>query len=314
MAYINVDEVYILDNTGLQVDMATDIPFADAGFTDAQKEQARKNIAAGGSNPNLLDNAYFVGGGSQLGDGVFPINQRGQSSYTGGGTQLDRWKTWEANDVITLTANGVKFKSPANNGMFQYWSEFPTTKTVTFSAIIDGNIYSVTLPEGDTQYEYIGTGFKIGISRIGKCVYINSQNTEILIAACKLEVGTVSTLANDPPPDFGEELRKCQRYLWVHTFSAYDVVGNGYAESATFGGISIYLPVSMRTGGNPQATYTTLPTAYDGGNVSNLSAMVIASVTGNIARYYVEFSGMQANHAICVMATANTTLTISAEL
>ena len=31
----------------------------------------------------------------------------------------------------------------------------------------------------------------------------------------KLELGPVSTLQNDPPQDYGEELRKCQRYQWV---------------------------------------------------------------------------------------------------
>ena len=53
---------------------------AQTALTDANKAQARTNIDAGKngawSNRNLLDNAYFVGGGSQLGDGVFPINQR----------------------------------------------------------------------------------------------------------------------------------------------------------------------------------------------------------------------------------------------
>ena len=214
------------------------------------------NFTSTGSNRNLLDNWYFVGGGSQLGDGVFPINQRGQSSYTGGGTQLDRWKTWEANDVITLTANGVKFKSPANNGMFQYWSEFPTTKTVTFSAIIDGNIYSVTLPEGDTQYDYIGTGFKIGISRNGKCVYIKSQNTEILIAACKLEVGTVSTLANDPPPDFGEELAKCKRRLrYVPLKRTPVILDGGYS-------VAVVTLTGIEMASSPTASLITAGTAY----------------------------------------------------
>ena len=33
------------------------------------------------------------------------------------------------------------------------------------------------------------------------------------IRAAKLELGTVSTLANDPPMDFGAELLKCQRYF-----------------------------------------------------------------------------------------------------
>lgn len=256
MPTINVNDAYILDETGAEVDKATGLFTKNENATTGEKQMARLNIAAGGSNPNLLDNAYFVGGGSQLGDGVFPINQRGQSSYTGGGTQLDRWKTWEANDVITLTANGVKFKSPNGNGMFQYWSEFPTTKTVTFSAIIDGNIYSVTLPEGDTQYEYIGTGFKIGISRNGKCVYIKSQNTEILIAACKLEVGTVSTLANDPPPDFGEELAKCKRRLrYVPLKRTPVILDGGYS-------VAVVTLTGIEMASSPTASLITAGTAY----------------------------------------------------
>lgn len=256
MPTINVNDAYVLNETGAEVDKVTGLFTKNENATTGEKQMARLNIAAGGSNPNLLDNAYFVGGGSQLGDGVFPINQRGQSSYTGGGTQLDRWKTWEANDVITLTANGVKFKSPNGNGMFQYWSEFPTTKTVTFSAIIDGNIYSVTLPEGDTQYDYIGTGFKIGISRNGKCVYIKSQNTEILIAACKLEVGTVSTLANDPPPDFGEELAKCKRRLrYVPLKRTPVILDGGYS-------VAVVTLTGIEMASSPTASLITAGTAY----------------------------------------------------
>lgn len=314
MAIINVDDAYILNETGAQVDKTTGIPFKNESLTEAEAAQARANIRAGGSNRNLLDNWYFVGGGSQLGDGVFPINQRGQSTYTGGGTQLDRWKTWDGSDTIVLTANGLQYTSPASNGIFQYFPVDLPTNTMTFSVKVSGTIYSVTIAEGTTEARTNIPGGEILVNRPNKAAGIISHNATLLLQAAKLEVGTVSTLANDPPPDFGEELRKCQRYLWVHTFAAYDVVGNGYAASATIGGFSIYLPVSMRTGGNPQATYTTLPSAYGGGNASNLSVMNIASLTGNIARYYVEFSGMQANNAICVMATANTTLTISAEL
>ena len=290
---------------------------AQTALTDANKAQARSNIDAGKngawSNRNLLDNAYFVGGGSQLGDGVFPINQRGQSTYTGGGTQLDRWKTWEANDVITLTANGVKFKSPNNNGMFQYWSEFPTTKTVTFSAIIDGNIYSVTLPEGDTQYEYIGTGFKIGISRNGKCVYMNSQNTEILIAACKLEVGTVSTLANDPPPDFGEELRKCQRYLYIPTFPWYAWTGTlAMATSATDFNWVINTPVPMRQGAIPTIGIT--GSVYINGTAA--SNLTIGNYpVGNLVKISGTSAGMTSGALYPVNTSAdNVSVILSSEL
>lgn len=334
MAVIDVNDAYILNETGAQVDKTTGIPFKNESLTEAEAAQARANIRAGGSNPNLLDNAYFVGGGSQLGDGVFPINQRGQTSYsTGTNTTIDRWKT-EAS-AISVDADGLTWTATGDNNQFEQITEnYKLIEGETYTATIDCDILAgsarlfvggvgypwptvagstVNVSSGITKVTFTFTResgytgqYKLALASVGSCT--------VKLRKFKLEKGTVSTLANDPPPDFGEELRKCQRYLWVHKFAAYDVVGNGYAASTTVGGFSICLPVSMRTGGNPQATYTTLPSAYGGGSAPNLSAMNLASLIGNIARYYVEFSGIPANNSICVMATTDTTITISNEL
>lgn len=57
---------------------------------------------------NLLDNWYFVGGGSQSGNGVFPINQRGQTSYSAAGYGIDRWyRSTTATGNILVNANGL---------------------------------------------------------------------------------------------------------------------------------------------------------------------------------------------------------------
>ena len=65
----------------------------DGGFTGNEQEfnesLAKRNIAI---RRNLLDNWYFVGGGSQQGGGQFPINQRGETSRSGSGGFIDRWK------------------------------------------------------------------------------------------------------------------------------------------------------------------------------------------------------------------------------
>ena len=47
----------------------------------AQQIDDGLNIARGVSNPNLLDNWYFGN----------PVNQKGQTSYTGAGYTIDRW-------------------------------------------------------------------------------------------------------------------------------------------------------------------------------------------------------------------------------
>lgn len=219
MAVINIDDVYILGETGAEVDKVTGLFTKNENATMGEKEMARLNIAAGGSNDNLLDNAYFVGGGSQLGDGHFPINQRGQTSYSGSTYGIDRWRTWASSTTVSLTASGLTFATGTySDGLFQY---FPQGKieslyglTVTASLLLtDGTLYTAT---GVAAAEcWIATeinggyfGYTNGFLRINL-----DANKSITIKAVKLEVGTVSTLVNDVPPDFGEELRKCQRYL-----------------------------------------------------------------------------------------------------
>lgn len=246
MAYINVDEVYILDNTGLQVDMATDIPFADAGFSDAQKEQARKNIGAGGSNRNLLDNWYFVGGGSQLGDGVFPINQRGQTSYTGTQVGIDRWQLSNGNTSVSLSSSGMTIYT--NGSGYGYGGQalnrsFTRDGKYTFSVLLaDGTLYTtpsdtnLTLPSGLLFYFSNDTSVN----------WRNPANTTCeTIAAMKLEKGTVSTLVNDVPPDFYLELEKAKAHYFHIADEAFVCLSNSSANTLT-----VYIPVTTTMASN----------------------------------------------------------------
>lgn len=68
------------------------------------------------SNPNLLDNAYFIGGGSQQGGGQFPINQRGLTEYTAGGYTIDRWRAnISSTSRLLLQPDGVVLSNTAAN-------------------------------------------------------------------------------------------------------------------------------------------------------------------------------------------------------
>ena len=172
-------------------------------------------------HPNLLDNAYFVGGGSQLGGETFPINQRGQTSYTSGGTGIDRWCTdLPSGNGVTLTASGVTLDSGV------YWGQHRVAKdlageTLTLSVMLaDGTIYSGTAVynhEVGVGYTFFGNGLmacyalRLGSSDVAQ--FEISTYTAITVKAVKLEKGTVSTLANDTIPSFVEELRKCQRFF-----------------------------------------------------------------------------------------------------
>lgn len=243
MAYINVDEVYILDNTGLQVDMTTDIPFVDAGFTDAQKEQARANIGAGGTNPNLLDNPFFQ------------INQRSATTITGNTTgefSVDRWRLFGTSTSLTVTSTGVSVYSKTN-GFAQRFDDaigaFLNGKTVTLSVMDDsGNIASGTLIYDNTTLKNTGA-LTIGSYTVtlyaGKSgayqlfSILTGENT-INFRAAKLELGTVSTLANDVSPNYAEELDKCLYY-----FERIKAVTNLGLGTGIGNGTRFYTPFSI---------------------------------------------------------------------
>ena len=202
---------------------------AQTALTDANKEQARNNIDAGKNgawtNPNLLDNWYFVGGGSQLGDGIFPINQRGQSSYTAAGNNgIDRWGGSYCN--IVLNASGLTITSTGyTNNLYQFvpykvWDGL-VGKTVTLSFDVEAITGSWAIAAYNSA---VGTISTTGITSVSfvvpsvadsnKFIGLAGQSGNVItIKAVKLELGTVSTLANDAPPVFSEELAKCQHYL-----------------------------------------------------------------------------------------------------
>ena len=182
------------------------------------------------SRPNLLDNWYFVGGGSQLGDGVFPINQRGQAAYSGAGYSIDRWELG-AGSGITIYSNYVELKSIASpSRRFRQTLTLPAGK-YTFSCLLasgsnnngsaDVNGASITLKEGTlTSYTvtHAGGSFSVSLSS-------GAEGKKINIIACKLELGSYQTLAHNEGTDaipiwvlneipaYSEEFKKCLMYF-----------------------------------------------------------------------------------------------------
>lgn len=190
--------------------------------------------------PNLLDNWYFVGGGSQLGDGLFPINQRGQTIYnSGSGFSLDRWTN---GGQIALSSDYTEFIN-TNSANRKFYSQYPNVSpaaiagmTCTLSVLLDNNVlHTATGVVGavgsGTRRPNIdfGSSFFAEQQADGKfrvCIAV-ATNTTLKVKAVKLELGSYQTLAHNEGteanpnwvlneiPDFGEELLKCQRYLQV---------------------------------------------------------------------------------------------------
>lgn len=89
-------------------------------------------------NPQLLRNAYFVGGGT--GRGVFPVNTQGKSTYSEAGWSIDQWYIRGSLDV-SLQSAGISVVAASQSAYFGLNQPVLNSaaligKTVTLSVLI----------------------------------------------------------------------------------------------------------------------------------------------------------------------------------
>lgn len=238
---------------------------------DQQDQTLRIGVIPRVRNPNLLDNWYFAGGGSQQGGRQFPINQRGDMEYTVGISSnytIDRWRTSRAlvkiqKEGITLAWNESTAETALNGWIQQFFEPgaIDNEQTYTFSVLVEDELITMTgkfVPEikkYGVKYEKI----YIIIHHIGDYATIGVFSEETIprtIKAAKLELGDQQTLAhqnkdgswvlNDPPPNYVLELAKCQRYLQKLYLNEYPDIR---ASLLTTSQIRFAIPtaVTMRT-------------------------------------------------------------------
>lgn len=183
------------------------------------------------SNLNLMDNWYFIGGGSQQGGGQLPINQRGQTEYVGAGYTIDRWnangygKIELGSDGIVMTRAGTYYRIVQK---FDDYTSF-AGKTVTLSMLMDADLFFATFTIGGTGGDGVTIAPNINVYSLGEslplAIQLNQDGSSGKIKAVKLELGAQQTLAhqdadgtwvlNDLPPNKALELAKCQRYAKI---------------------------------------------------------------------------------------------------
>lgn len=232
------------------------------GSAEAIEELKQTKLNVYGRGVNLLDNWYFIGGGSQQGGGQFPINQREQTNYSGAVTCFDRWKSVDPANVTSIEPDGITVVN-----VFQEIENIDSLlgKTLTFSALSADGLTAVTVimpstypstaatPHTDNGSTRVTLRYIAGSVRayLGRKPGVTSP---VKFYAAKLELGDAQTLAhqdaggnwvlNDPPPNFQQELAKCQRYqVPIPTYSRYPVA---YSPSENAFDFVIPVPVTMR--------------------------------------------------------------------
>ena len=226
------------------------------------------------SRRNLLDNPWFT------------VNQRGQNSYTGNAYTVDRWRFQNNSGTCSVVSGGITFSNSASGyGYFTQILDFTMdgAKTYTLSVIADGQVYSaqsgdnITLASG--LLIYFANSSQISIRVPG------SLNSSEVISAVKLELGSVSTLANDAPPNYAEELAKCQRFYWNANLSSTNLGIFGGVAGSQGGSFSLTIPTPV-----PMRAVTPTITAgvqFVRGNGSSITGYTLSTANAAVMNGFI---------------------------
>lgn len=198
--------------------------------------------------PNLLDNWYFGR----------PVNQRGESEYTGSGYTVDRWTAKEG--VVSLSSSGLTLQN--STWLDQIIENLIENRIYTISLLTANGVLlagtgllnkdsfiSVRIDGGgyiDISYHADVSGYYVELARADA-----AQPLSIL--AAKLELGPTQTLAHregdrwvlNEVPEYGDQLRRCQRYYYQVHYNQYETIGFAY-DGPEYAFIIIPLPTEMR--------------------------------------------------------------------
>lgn len=302
----------------------------------SNKQKALRNIG-GRPNRNLLDNWYFVGGGSQQGGGQFPINQRGETSRSGSGGFIDRWKL-SGEGTATLGSDGITLTATTGNLEFMQFLGIPNDRllgeTVCLSGLVDGdllsmstsapeekpsvwtNIINIIKPFGFVQFNYDNTADRFF------CSVIVSAGNSVLLQASKLELGSTQTLAYKDEggnwqlfetPDYAGELAKCQRYFVQFRSEEQRFIGIVHLDSDKYGQGVIWTPVQMRA----IPTVSGAVSFYGGGNNGLVASVAPLGVGATAVRVNITLQDAVSTNSIVFLHSNDIQggpVTLSAEL
>lgn len=228
----------VLQGNGSRVSALSSDSAPTANSNNLVRSGVLYNSLAKKSTPNILDNWYFVGGGSQQGGQQFPLNHRGQTSYTGAAQSLDRWYNNGSGTTLTISSDRIDIAGGESSGYLAQrvaWGPLKG-KPVTYS-ILYNDAGTLKLASGTgtvpTSAPASGTMTITNMNSqvtngTGCGVYLNSSGQltvqigaiagyTVKYLAVKLEVGTDQTLAwmngstyvISEAPNYTEQLERC---------------------------------------------------------------------------------------------------------
>ena len=300
------------------------LSWTEAGTTD----KAYPVIGYSGQDPLITVNGtnYIVGKSAQV------------PGYCTAGYTVDRWFLEQPYN-LKIDATGLHF-TPSNSDSYtnliqkipvEKWTTL-NGKTITVSALTsDGKLLyksGTWTPESGPvvhfdNFEFSSAAFVNAQSyQLGRLYVYAGKSADVL--AVKVELGDTQTLAHQDSsgnwilneiPDFGEQLRRCQRYRWRFCPAKYVGSAIAFGISANAARALIYLPEQMRT--NPTLNFNKNTGLFLTGVDGDIFGMTLALVWTSPNSICVEFqkSGAFApNSVYFVRGDGSSAIDISADL
>lgn len=169
------------------------------------------------SNPNLLDNWFFGR----------PVNQRGKTEYTENWKYgIDRWLC-AGDGKVTIADGHCVFYGAVDQGLSVQMSDILGCTMTASLLLADGTLLTGTAVNTDNSIDipFVSNvdGMYLSLNATdlsGHRRFRTYSAPERAVLAAKLELGSTQTLAHkegdkwvlNEIPDYGEQLRRCQRY------------------------------------------------------------------------------------------------------
>lgn len=217
--------------------------------------------------PNLLDNWYFGN----------PVNQMGGTEWLSSSSSaipcVDRWTWWGqyiTGTRLNLLDDGLQLAKPAEGqGLYQAIiqkvekTRVPVGATVTLSALVKAEADASVVLAINDPYNVLSVQanvwelitFTVNAPSVEQTYSVsiqrNSGGIAFTVKAVKLELGSNQTLAHregdrwvmNEVPNYGDQLRRCQRYFVY--FTKFTSV-SGRAANTNSCQFMVPIPVTLR--------------------------------------------------------------------
>ena len=226
----------------------------------AAAQYARKNDVPA---HNLLDNSDFTN----------PVNQRGQTSYTGNVYTIDRWRSWDSNNITTLNDGSISVSVHIIQNIPK--NCFKDGSTYTFAlCTLDGYIYinsGVYTPGGEGFGDWTHTW--VEPDTYGNMAVYVRLGTYVWAALYEGSY-TADTLPAYVPKGYAAELAACQRYYKKIT------IGNGFMNIVGFNETEargLLITSGMRV--TPTVNSSLMLRLYNGSSYKTVTSIGVSKMT-----------------------------------